>query len=157
MPDPVFQGFLAQARTHADILAQDLAELASAIPFTPERLAQIDSATLRVLDQFNIRFAKLQDVIGSKIFPAVLEKLAENPRSMAFIDRLSRLETLGFIASADVWLELREQRNRLSHDYPDNPAILASELNAALEAASVLLLYWHNLETGILANPHLRQ
>ncbi len=74
---------------------------------------------------------------------------------MAFIDRLSRLESLGFIASADTWLELREQRNRLAHDYPDDPELLASELNAALANARILLHYWRDLKARIAADPHL--
>jgi hypothetical protein len=102
-----------------------------------------------------VRFTKLQDVLGAKVFPRILTRLGEDVRSMAFIDVLSRLEALGFIDSADTWLSLREQRNRLSHDYPDDPDILAAELNSALGASEVLLEYWQNLQERIGNNQHL--
>jgi hypothetical protein len=148
----MFQSFLTQARAHAVVLSEDLSELAPLRPFTAASLAAIDPMTRRILDQFNIRFTKLQDLMGSQIFPAILARLAEDPRSIAFIDLIERLEALAYLPSADAWLELREMRNRLAHDYPDDPEILAGELNAALEAGGALLAIWRGLETRLLAD-----
>jgi hypothetical protein len=156
MSDSILQSFLTQAQKHAAVLSQDLSELEPLRPFNAGNLESASSGTLRILDQFSIRFTKLQDVLGAKVFPRILTQLGEDVRSLAFIDVLSRLEALGFMDSADTWLSLREQRNRLSHDYPDDPAILAAELNSALEAATVLLEYWLKLQDRISNNQHLK-
>ena len=73
---------------------------------------------IAVLDQFSTRFGKLQDAMGAKLFPAVLELTKEQGELKAFIDKLNRLEKIGAIQSADDWLLLREVRNTFSHDYP---------------------------------------
>jgi hypothetical protein len=156
MSDSILQSLLTQAQKHAAVLSEDLAELQPLRPFSSGSILDAGSGTLRLLDQFNIRFTKLQDVLGSRIFPRVLSQLGEDIRSLAFIDMLSRLEALGFIDSADTWLTLREQRNRLSHDYPDDPTTLAAELNSALDAATVLLEYWMKLQDRISNNQHLK-
>lgn len=156
MSDSILQSFLTQADKHAAVLIEDLSELRPLRPFSAGTLMSASSGTLRILDQFNIRFTTLQDVLGSKVFPRILNQLGEDVRSLAFIDVLSRLEALGFIDSADTWLSLREQRNRLSHDYPDDPAILAAELNSALGASEILLEYWQYLQERIDNNQHLQ-
>ncbi|OHD77618.1 MAG: hypothetical protein A3J97_09970 [Spirochaetes bacterium RIFOXYC1_FULL_54_7] len=155
MSDSILQSLLTQAQKHASVLIEDLSELQPMRPFSAGNLVSASSGTLRILDQFNVRFTKLQDVLGSKVFPRILNLLGEDVRSLAFIDVLSRLEALGFIDSADTWLSLREQRNRLSHDYPDDPDILAAELNSALEATTVLLEYWLQVKDRISNNQHL--
>jgi len=45
-----------------------------------------------VLDQFSTRFGKLQDLMGAKLFPGVLELTKEPGELKAFIDKLYRLE-----------------------------------------------------------------
>ncbi|MGJ7458779.1 hypothetical protein [Halomonas sp. RA08-2] len=37
------------------------------------------------------------------------------------IDKLNRLEKLGFLESSEQWQQLRAIRNGFSHDYPDDP------------------------------------
>lgn len=156
MSDSILQSLLTQAQKHAAVLIEDLSELQPLRPFSAGNLMSASSGTLRILDQFNIRFTKLQDVLGSKVYPRILTQHGEDVHSLAFIDVLSRLEALGFIDSADTWLSIREQRNRLSHDYLDDPDILAAELNSALGAPEVLLEYWQNLQERIGNNQHLR-
>jgi hypothetical protein len=57
-----------------------------------------------VLDQFSTRFGKLQDVIGAKLFPAVLKLTKEPGELKTFIDKVYRLEKIDAIASAEEWL-----------------------------------------------------
>lgn len=124
---------------HADRLHWAMTQLQSRIPFTECSLAQLNDVELAVLDQFSTRFGKLQDLMGAKLFPGVLELTKEPGELKAFIDKLYRLEKIGAIPSADAWLLMREIRNMFSHDYPDDPALQAGILNKAYELAAQLL------------------
>jgi uncharacterized protein with HEPN domain len=61
---------------------------------------------------------KIQDSMGGRLFPALLENLGEEIKGMPFIDRLAKLEELEIIDSADEWMLLRETRNVITHEYP---------------------------------------
>ena len=49
-------------------------------------------------------------------------------------DRLNRLEKLGYL-SVDDWLRWRELRNRLAHEYPDQPDLRFATLKTSIAAA----------------------
>ncbi len=57
---------------------------------------------------------------------------------MSMIDRLNRLEQLGWIPLADEWLELRRIRNEFAHDYPENPELHLARLRPAMTAGQML-------------------
>ena len=59
----------------------------------------------RRVDAFVARFGHLQDTLGDKLLPRLLEWLAE-PVGPA-IDNLARAERLGLIRSGDAWIEAR--------------------------------------------------
>lgn len=110
-------------------------------------LAQLESdpEKLRLVDQILFRFTKLQDAVGNRLVPATLQALQEPFEDWPMIDRLNRLEKMGFI-NADEWLAWREIRNRLAHEYPDLPEIrFAAILNAIESANNLLQCYqrWH--------------
>lgn len=67
------------------------------------------------LEAFVSRFGRLQDTIATKLLPRWLMALAEEPGSQ--IETLNRAERLGVLESADRWLEARQLRNRLIHEY----------------------------------------
>ncbi|MBE0490213.1 MAG: hypothetical protein IBX53_14155 [Halomonas sp.] len=50
-----------------------------------------------MVDQFIMRFSKLQNAIGAKLLPSVLELTKEPGDYPAFIDKLNRLEKIGAI------------------------------------------------------------
>ena len=54
------------------------------------------------------------------------------------LDKLNRLEKMGYLASAEQWQTLRVIRNRLTHDYPTDDALKAAYLNDAVQAVTVL-------------------
>jgi len=89
-------------------------------------------------DQLILRFAKLQDTMGSRLFPAVLEALQEGYEDRPMIDKLHRLEKLGYLGSAELWHGLRVIRNRFAHDYSEDDALKAAYLNEAAQAVAVL-------------------
>jgi len=134
-------------RRHAGRLQWSMKELSSHTPFTPESLDHLTDMEVAILDQFSTRFAKLQDTMGVKLFPAVLELTKEQGELAAFVDKLNRLEKIGAIVSAADWLMLREIRNAFSHEYPDDPEIQAAILNKAFVLARELIATLTHLET----------
>ena len=100
-------------------------------PFTDEHARSVasDPDLAERLDAFVSRFGRLQDTVGDKLLPAVLDGLGETVG--AAIDNLDRAEKLGLLASADRWMETRRLRNQMVHEYIEDVAILASALRAA--------------------------
>jgi hypothetical protein len=54
-------------------------------------------------DQLIYRFSQLQDTIGNKLFPLILDGLGEYAPNMPFIDILNSLEKLSIIESTEQW------------------------------------------------------
>lgn len=81
------------------------------------------------LEAFVSRFGRMQDTIADKLLPRWLQALAETPGSQ--IENLNRAERLGVIESVEQWLEARKLRNRLVHEYMDNPESFAEDLRLA--------------------------
>lgn len=81
------------------------------------------------LDAFVSRFGRMQDTLGGKLLPALLRLLAENPGSQ--LDNLNRAEKLGLLSSVIDWLDARNLRNRLVHDYMADAETFAVMLNKA--------------------------
>jgi len=81
------------------------------------------------LESFGAKFARMQDTIVDKLIPRVLIAAGEHPQ--AAIDNLGRMERLVLITSAEDWQAMRWLRNRLVHEYIDNPEALAPALEQA--------------------------
>lgn len=107
-------------------------------PFTVELADSLESDQLlgERVDAFVGRFGRLQDTLGDKLLPNLLSLLKEPPR--AFIDTLDRAERLGWINSADAWVDARQLRNRMVHEYMENPARFVEAINAAHEFVPML-------------------
>ena len=105
-------------------------------PLLGETYANLSDQQVQDLDQFILRFTKLQDAMGNRLFPAILRYLTEQ-RPM--LDKLNRLEKLGYIDSVEKWQLIRNIGNKFSHDYLDDPDKNAAQLNLAFE--SVIGLY----------------
>jgi len=88
------------------------------IPLKKDNYYSLDDETIGFLDQYIFRFSKLQDIMGTRLFPLTLEALAEPLSDKAFIDILNRLEKLGILDSAFGWIQLRKIRNDIAHEYP---------------------------------------
>lgn len=99
---------------------------------------------------FTGRFSKLQDIIGNKIFPLFLEQLQEDTEGKSTLDRLHKLEKLGYLPSTEEWIAIRSSHNSIAHDYPDNPELMVSNLNKAIAQALALKTYWERFRLQIL-------
>jgi hypothetical protein len=136
-----FDAAVDECRRHADILGQARQGLPAA--FSPAEVGAIDSATRRLLDQAAYRFMKLQDSLGEKVLPGILRLLLEPlPPEVPFAEKLQRLERLGVVGSVASWRMLREVRNSLAHEYPENPALQAAALTRLIQGVDELLVLW---------------
>ncbi len=71
----------------------------------------------------------MQDTLGDKLLPVWLKLLGE-PLG-AVVDNLDKAEKLGILTSADDWLEYRQLRNQMVHEYIEDMTILAQALQTA--------------------------
>ena len=90
-----------------------------------------------MLDAFVSRYGRLQDTLGDKLLPAMLRGSLEKTGSQ--LDNLLRAEKLGWIESTQIWIEMRELRNRLVHEYIESPSDLLSALQQALKFVTILI------------------
>ncbi len=94
-----------------------------------------------ILDAYLKRFASIQDFLGAKIFSLLLELAGINNRKMSEV--LSNIEKENIIDSLESWIELREVRNELEHDYPE-------ELQQALNDLKYCIDNFYKLESYYL-------
>ncbi len=95
------------------------------------------------LEAFVSRFGRMQDTIADKLLPRWLLALAELPGSQ--IETLNRAERLGVLGSTERWLEARNLRNRLVHEYMTDPAKFAQDLVLAKEYSLMLIETFNRL------------
>lgn len=95
------------------------------------------------LEAFVSRFGRMQDTIGEKLLPRWLQAQGETPGSM--IDVLRRAERLNIIEDAALWLDIRQRRNQLIHEYAGEPRLFAEAVAAACRNVEVLTATYNRL------------
>jgi hypothetical protein len=95
------------------------------------------------LDAFVSRFGRMQDTLGDKLIPSLLRLLAEKPSST--LDNLNRAEKLGLLKSVVEWLDVRNLRNKLVHEYMVNAEEFVIALNQAHVAVALLVTTYNAL------------
>ncbi|MDN5870643.1 MAG: hypothetical protein L0H73_08005 [Nitrococcus sp.] len=78
------------------------------------------------IESFGAKFARMQDTVMDKLLPQFLAAVGEKPGTA--IDNLNRAERLTLVRNADDWLAMRRLRNRLVHEYIDEPKEMAPAL-----------------------------
>lgn len=140
---------MAICQIHVDRLNLAIRKIEQFYPFSEQMISAISEEYLPYFELFTARFAKLQDTLGEKAFSHLLECMGEQIAQKSFIDKLNKLEQLEILPSAAWWIELRKIRNILTHEYPDDPAFLADNLNNAFIQVKRLLLFWESLASYI--------
>jgi hypothetical protein len=140
---------LKTADIHASRLRLAMSKLDALIPLSADFVTNVTEENLFVLELFSSRFAKLQDLMGAKVFAAVLEWSEEPGYYPSFLDKLHVLEKVGAISNTQLWSELRQTRNALSHEYPDDPGQMAKYFNRAYELAGYLLQCYEQIKLYI--------
>ena len=118
--------------------------LSALMPLNVEKYNQLDDLSISVIDQMIFRFSKLQDTMGDKIFPSILELTGEKVKKMTFIDRLNRLEELELLYK-DEWMSLRKDRNEIAHEYSFNQKEVVDSINLIYERVDKLIRIYDDI------------
>jgi hypothetical protein len=90
-------------------------------PFTENTLE--DDDLVEHLDQMTWRFVKIQDSIGRRFIPYVVEYNFDSIDGLTFRDMLNKLEKVDVLKSIE-WNKFRILRNDITHIYPDDDKLL---------------------------------
>jgi hypothetical protein len=142
-----------QCQRHLHHLQHALRSMEGKLPLTGQRLASLHDDSVQALDQFVLRFGRLQDAMGARLLPVILAVLQEPYEDRPMIDKLNRLEKLGFLESSDQWQQLRIIRNRFAHDYPDDPEKNAALLNLAIRSVDDIIAILKRIEEKLSLPP----
>lgn len=95
-----------------------------------------------ILDAYLKRFSSVQDFLGAKIFSLLLDVSGISYTKMSEV--LYHIEKEGIIDSLGDWIELREVRNELEHDYPDELEDALEDLKFCIDSFDKLESYYLN-------------
>ena len=149
MPLLRLQDAWSECERHVYHLFHAMLSIRTFLPLTDKTYTNLSDEQIQDVGQFILRYTKLQDTMGSRLFPAILDYLTEQFEDRPMLDKLNRLEKLGFIDSVEQWQTVRNIRNKFAHDYPDDPNKNAAHLNFALESVSVLYAMLTTISTQL--------
>ena len=133
-----FQKKIYECDKHIEKLNDAKEYLQNIMPLTIERYLKVSKIESSFIDQLNFRFSKLQDTLGESILKGILIKSKENVEKMTFLDILNRLEKLE-ILDKNRWLELREVRNEIAHEYSFNQDEVVDNINLIYKKTDELI------------------
>lgn len=135
------------ADMHAKRINQAMNKLIGIFPMSTSKIENISEENFLLIELLINRFAKLQDYLGTKIIDVFLEDQGEIfIDNMTMIDKLHKLEKLEMVDDAELWKQMREVRNNLVHEYPDNMGKTADNLNKLFMLAPKLLAILENIK-----------
>jgi hypothetical protein len=130
-------------------LADTDQRLFEASSFTVAQAALLDENPDQAerVEAFVGRFGRLQDTVGDKLLPLLLQALGE--KSAAVVDNLDRAERLELIRSADEWMTMRSLRNQMIHEYVEDLTVLVSALQTGHAFVPTLIAVAEKMITEI--------
>jgi len=102
---------------HIERIENVLTDLDKIYPLEVDHLEELSVDIKDKMDVLAFRFAKLQDLLGTKIFREYLAFLQYPIEDKNYLELLKELEKEK-ILNIDIWSEFRGIRNSISHDYP---------------------------------------
>ena len=138
MKQKILEEKLFEASLHKKRLQNARKKLKFIMPLDINKYNEIDDIFVSIIDQMLFRFTKLQDTLGEKVFPMILELQAEPVKKMSFIDRLNRLEEYE-ILNKDEWIALRDDRNEITHEYSYNEEDVIDNINFIYQKSEILV------------------
>ena len=129
---------LKECQQHRRRLHVAWAEAVTFSSLEEDSTEELTDEQVRTLDQLLYRFGELQDAIGTRLLPAMLQLVHEWQDNEPFLDKLNRAEKLRMLPSVEQWQLLRELRNQTTREYPDQPEIVRVNLRCLLANVPVL-------------------
>jgi uncharacterized protein with HEPN domain len=145
---------IEQCEFHLDRLNFAFSKIKPYYPFEEKHFPLKCYEDIAYLDMFTTRFAKLQDYMGEKLFPAVLNVLGNTHESLSYIDILNALEKNHILESAIKWRDLRNLRNKIAHEYPNSYAEQCRTLNKIMDSFSYLENTLNTIKTKLEEYEH---
>ncbi len=142
----LFERQVKIAAIHVKKLQEALVYSKPILPITQERVTTLSFAEWTALEAICSRFAKLQDILGRKILPTVLNLMTDIPPLSTLIDRLHMLEKIEFLKDTNWWNDLKDLRDAITHDYEEDPDLMVDHINKITVGAQELLDYWDELK-----------
>ncbi len=102
------------------------------------------------LESFGAKFSRLQDTMMDKLLPHYLRTVGE--RIGTVIDNLNRAEQLGLVKQVDDWIAMRRLRNRLVHEYIDEPQVMVEALRSTYDFVDQLQAAYDALRKAAAAS-----
>jgi len=133
--------YFLELNKHIELIDDSLEELQTPIK-DYDTLPKIQKFALNALI---FRFSKLQDLLGAKIFRTYLEYNGYGTQGISYFDILKEIEKEG-IVDIDSWSELRELRNKIAHDYPEELDEMLESINLFIQKSSELVTIAKKLE-----------
>ncbi len=131
MNQVVIAELLGIAQKHRKQLGHMKMILSPTMPLTSATVETFTTDDIAAWDAFIMRFCMLQDLMGTKLFSAFLTLAGQEASTMTIIDMIHSLEKMGVIENSELWRDIRETRNKLTHEYPNMPILSAELLNKA--------------------------
>ncbi len=135
---------LAESLVHINRLKAVLPTLKKLYPLNIEKFSTLTVEDQDKLDVLAFRFAKLQDLLGTKIFREYLTVLQYPIEDKNFLELLKELDKEK-ILDIDLWSEFRGVRNSISHDYPSEEEERVEAINYLIEHIDKLIEMTQNI------------
>ena len=136
--------YFEEAKKHIQKIKAAQEILQNVMPLDAKSLMGLDEREQDKLDILIFRFAKLQDLLGRKIFRTILS-YSGYETDIPFVEILSELEREGLI-EVERWMALRDARNAIAHEYPNEEAQIVDELNFIYDEVGYLVELTSRLE-----------
>ena len=104
-----------------------------------------DFNKIKTIDSFIYRFIKMQDLMGDKLFKIFLNEIGEYKDNMSLLDVLDKLEKFEIIENAYEWMEYRQLRNKLTHEYPNNEQDVVDGIYLAIDSFVKIEIILNNI------------
>lgn len=134
------------ADIHADKITLALSRLNSSFPLNGRKILNITEQEMVYIELLINRFAKLQDYLGRILINKFLEAVKDYDDKMTTIDKINKLEKLQIIDNAELWHKMREVRNLVAHEYPDQPELMAKYINQIFDFTPELLKIFNKIK-----------
>jgi hypothetical protein len=137
--------YFNEAKKHISKIDRAKNVLKNSMPLNKHSFQNLSEMELDKIDILIFRFSKLQDLLGQRVFRNILEYSGFNTNSLSFVKILGELEKEGLL-EIDRWRDLRDARNSIAHEYPNEEEILINEINYIYKEVSYLIELLNLLE-----------
>ena len=132
------QKYFNECDKHLQRIEEAYNDIKDIIPLTVQKYQILSKDEVQDIDQYLYRFSKLQDTLGEKVFKLLLDIYEPSSNNLPYLDLLNKLEKWDFLTDKKEWINLRNKRNQIAHQYDDEPYEMTHALNDILNQKDIL-------------------